>query len=66
MNVGLWGWSTRQERLAYERIARRYRPDQVLLGVCLNDIPELQNNLARPPALAGRALRAIGARAAAW
>jgi len=50
MNVSLWGWSTRQERLAYERIARRYRADQVLLGVCLNDLPELQNNLARPPA----------------
>ena len=49
MNVGLWGWSTRQERLAYERIARPYRPDHVLLGVCLNDLPELQNNLARPP-----------------
>jgi HEAT repeat protein len=49
MNVGLWGWSTRQERLAYERIVRRYRPDRVVLGVCLNDLPELQNNLARPP-----------------
>ncbi len=49
MNVALWGWSTRQERIAYERIARRYQPDQVLLAVCLNDIPELQNNLARPP-----------------
>jgi len=51
MNVGLWGWSTRQERMAYERIVKRYGPDQVLLAVCLNDIPELQNNLARPPAL---------------
>jgi len=42
-------WSTRQERIAYARIARRYHPDQVLLAVCLNDIPELQNNLSRPP-----------------
>jgi HEAT repeat protein/lysophospholipase L1-like esterase len=48
-NVGLWGWSTRQQRIAWERIARRYRPELVILGVCLNDIPELQNNLARPP-----------------
>lgn len=48
MNVALWGWSTRQERLAYERIARGYRPDQVIVAVCLNDIAELQNNLARP------------------
>jgi HEAT repeat protein/lysophospholipase L1-like esterase len=50
-NVALGGWSTRQERIAYERIARRYQPDAVLLGICLNDIPELQNNLTRPPAL---------------
>jgi HEAT repeat protein/lysophospholipase L1-like esterase len=50
MGVALWGWSTRQERIAYERIVRKYRPDHVVLGVCLNDIPELQNNLARPPA----------------
>jgi UDP-N-acetylmuramyl pentapeptide phosphotransferase/UDP-N-acetylglucosamine-1-phosphate transferase/HEAT repeat protein len=47
-SVALWGWSTRQERIAYERIARKYRPDQVVLAVCLNDIPELQNNLSRP------------------
>jgi len=50
-NVALGGWSTRQERIAYERIARKYRPDAVLLGICLNDVPELQNNLTRPPAL---------------
>jgi lysophospholipase L1-like esterase len=49
MNVALWGWSTRQERIAWRRIARAYRPDQALLAVCLNDIPELHNNLARPP-----------------
>ncbi len=49
MNVGLWGWSTRQERIAYTRLVRPYRPDAVVLAVCLNDIPELQNNLTRPP-----------------
>jgi HEAT repeat protein/lysophospholipase L1-like esterase len=48
-NAGMIGWSTRQERLAYERLIRPYRPDLVLLGVCLNDIPEIQNNLAKPP-----------------
>jgi HEAT repeat protein len=47
--VALWGWSTRQERIAWERIARGYHPDQVILAVCLNDIPELHNNLSRPP-----------------
>jgi lysophospholipase L1-like esterase len=49
-NVALGGWSARQELIAYKRIARKYRPDQVLVGVCLNDIPELGNNLSRPPA----------------
>jgi hypothetical protein len=49
-NVALGGWSTRQERIAYRRIARKYHPDDVLVGVCLNDIPELGNNLERPPA----------------
>lgn len=49
-NMGLPGWSTRQQRYAYERIARQYRPEYVILGVCLNDIPELQNNLVKPPA----------------
>jgi HEAT repeat protein/lysophospholipase L1-like esterase len=48
MNVALWGWSTRQERIAWQRIARHYSPDQAVLAVCLNDIPELFNNLARP------------------
>ncbi len=49
LNVALWGWSTRQQRIAYERLVRAYHPDQVILGVCLNDIAELQNNLGRPP-----------------
>src|SRR5512137_1344400 len=51
MNVALGGWSTRQELIAYHRIVRRYRPDQVLVGICLNDVPEMQNNLSRPPKL---------------
>ena len=59
-NVALWGWSTRQQRIAWERIARKYRLDQVVLAVCLNDIPELHNNLARPP----RLLAALHARSA--
>jgi len=49
-NVALSGWSSRQQRTAYRRIARKYQPDHVLLGICLNDVAELQNNLARPPA----------------
>jgi HEAT repeat protein/lysophospholipase L1-like esterase len=49
-NVALGGWSTRQELIAYRRIAPKYGPDHVIVGVCLNDIPELGNNLSRPPA----------------
>ncbi len=49
LSVALQGWSTRQQRLAWERLARRYQPDLVVLAVCLNDVPELQNNLSRPP-----------------
>ena len=60
MSVALWGWSTRQERIAWERIARGYRPDAAVLAVCLNDIPELFNNLSRPP----RWLAALHARSA--
>lgn len=45
-NVGMMGWTVRQYRAAYRRIIRKYRVDEVLLGICLNDIPEMQNNLA--------------------
>ncbi|HET7293910.1 MAG TPA: HEAT repeat domain-containing protein [Vicinamibacteria bacterium] len=50
-NVALPGWSARQQRIAYGRICRKYHPDQVLLAICLNDVPDLQNNLERPPRL---------------
>ena len=59
-NVAFSGWSTRQERIAYERIGRRYHPQDVVVAVCLNDIPEIHNNLARPP----RLLQALHARSA--
>ena len=50
-SVALWGWSTRQQRIAYRRIGRKYAPDEVVLAVCLNDIQELEHQLVRPPAL---------------
>ena len=65
LNVALWGWSTRQERTAFQRIASRYHPDQVIVGLCLNDVEELQNNLERPPRAAGPAAPALRARAPA-
>lgn len=53
-NVAAPGWTARQQRIAWRELARKYRPERVLLGVCLNDIPELHNNLARPPAWLAR------------
>lgn len=52
MNVAIPGWSTLQEAAAYEELVRPYRPDHVILGFCLNDVAEMQNNLTRPPRLA--------------
>jgi lysophospholipase L1-like esterase len=49
-NVALPGWSTRQEFIAYSTIVRKYKPDLVILGICLNDVAEMQNNTSRPPA----------------
>jgi lysophospholipase L1-like esterase len=43
------GWSTLQEATAYRELARKYAPDQVFLGLCFNDVAEMQNNLTRPP-----------------
>jgi HEAT repeat protein/lysophospholipase L1-like esterase len=60
LSVALLGWSTRQQRYAYERIARGYAPDTVVLAICLNDVEDLHNNLSRPP----RLLRALFRRSA--
>jgi lysophospholipase L1-like esterase len=45
-NVAVPGWSIRQETLAYKKFVSKYKVDYVILGVCLNDIPEMQNNVA--------------------
>jgi HEAT repeat protein len=50
-SVAVQGWSTRQQRIAYHRIARRYRPDLVVVAACLNDIVELEHQLHPPPRL---------------
>jgi HEAT repeat protein/lysophospholipase L1-like esterase len=60
LSLAVRGWSTRQQRIAYHRIARRYRPDQVLVATCLNDITELALQLRPPPPL----LRALHRRSA--
>lgn len=51
-NIAVAGWSTLQEATAYRVIARKYRPDQVFLEFCLNDVAEMHNNLAQPPPVA--------------
>ncbi|UCE60599.1 MAG: hypothetical protein JSU63_02380 [Phycisphaerales bacterium] len=48
-NIAASGWSTQQEATAYQVVARRYRPDHVFLGFCLNDVAEMHNNLTAPP-----------------
>lgn len=48
-NVAAPGWTTRQQRLAYERLLRPYGLRHVVLAVCLNDLLELRQNLAPPP-----------------
>lgn len=53
LNAGVAGWSTREERAAYARL-RPYRPERVLLAVCLNDLPALQKAAAPPPAWLAR------------
>jgi lysophospholipase L1-like esterase len=55
-NIAASGWSTLQQVAAYRTIARRYEPDQVFLGFCLNDVAEMQNNLQEPPPLPVRFL----------
>jgi lysophospholipase L1-like esterase len=45
-NVSMMGWTVRQYRAAYRDIIRKYGVDDVILGICLNDVPEMQNNLA--------------------
>lgn len=48
-NVAAPGWTTRQQRLAHERLLRPYGLRHVVLAVCLNDLLELRQNLAPPP-----------------
>jgi len=49
MNIAVSGWATLQEAVAYREIARKYKPDHVFLGFCLNDVAEMHNNLTEPP-----------------
>lgn len=48
-NIAAPGWATHQQVAAYRLVARKYQPDQVFLGFCLNDVAEMQNNMLTPP-----------------
>jgi len=49
LSIAVSGWSTQQQAIAYQTIARKYHPDQVFVGFCLNDVAEMFNNLTEPP-----------------
>lgn len=49
-NIALPGWSPRQASIAWREIARKYQPNVVILGICLNDVAEMHNNLTKPSA----------------
>lgn len=49
MNVAVSGWATLQQSIAYVEVVRKYDPDHVFLGFCLNDVAEMHNNLSEPP-----------------
>lgn len=48
-NMARPGWSVHQYLLAYQNYGSKYQPDVVLVGCCLNDVAEMQNNLCAPP-----------------
>ncbi len=45
LNFAVAGWSTRQERLMYERFGKSLDPDLVVVGVVLNDLTELRSGV---------------------
>jgi lysophospholipase L1-like esterase len=47
VNAGIPGWSTRQQRIFYERHSAGIAPDLVLVGFVLNDFTEIHRGLVR-------------------
>ncbi len=45
LNAGVPGWSTRQERIFYERHGEELAPDLVLVGFVLNDFTEMHRGV---------------------
>ncbi len=48
-NFSVSGWSTLQQVTAYNLLIRKYQPNHIFLGFCLNDVAEMHNNLQEPP-----------------
>ena len=57
-NVSMPGWTIRHELMAYEQIVHKYKVDDVILGICLNDIPEM--NEPKSVSLAAALLASVG------
>jgi lysophospholipase L1-like esterase len=47
LNAGIPGWSTRQQRIFYERHSAGLAPDLVLVGFVLNDVTEIHHGSIR-------------------
>jgi hypothetical protein len=45
-NVSMPGWTIRHELMAYERIVRKYKVNDVIVGICLNDIPGMNESMS--------------------
>jgi len=57
-NYSVSGWSTLQQVTAYETLIRKYQPNHIFLGFCLNDVAEMHNNMQEsPPAIISFSLR---------
>lgn len=57
-NFSVSGWSTLQQVTAYELLVRKYQPNHIFLGFCLNDVAEMHNNMQEsPPAIVSFSLR---------
>jgi lysophospholipase L1-like esterase len=66
INAGIFGWSTRQERLFYQEYAAPFGADLVLLGFVLNDIPELKTGIDSPASAGSMAALNVVTTLAQW
>jgi hypothetical protein len=66
INAGIFGWSTRQERVFYQEYTASFGSDLVLVGVVLNDIPELKIGIESPAGAGSMAAMNVVTTLAQW